>query len=156
MTEPTKVSGSIKAVTFYEVIKGVGAVITALALWAWHNNVPLLIQSANNAWVQHFGTLFSTQVEALIRVAQQASENWALFTLFIFGYASLRFIEAYGLWTDKTWAYWFSVLGYGVFIPAEIYYLIARPFDWFKLVVLLLNVLVVVVVYKHMRRKGLI
>ena len=62
MTEPTKISGSIKAVTFYEVIKGVGAVITALALWAWHNDVSLWIQSANKAWVQHFGTLFSTQV----------------------------------------------------------------------------------------------
>ncbi len=156
MTEPTKVSGSIKAVTFYEVIKGVGAVVTALALWAWHNDVSLWIESVNHAWVQHFGTLFSAQVESLTRVAQQASENWALFILFILGYASLRFVEAYGLWTDRTWAYWFSVLGYGVFLPAEVYYLITRPFDWLKLAVLLLNILVVIVVYKQMRRKGLI
>lgn len=156
MTEPTEVSGSIKAVTVYEVIKGVGAVITALALWAWHNDVSLWIESANHAWAKHFGTLFSAQVETLTRVAQQASENWTLFLLLILGYASLRFIEAYGLWTDKTWAYWFSVLGYGIFLPAEVYYLIARPFDWLKLATLLLNVLVVVVVYKQMRRKGLI
>lgn len=156
MTEPPSTSGSIKAVTLYEIIKGVGAVITALALWAWHNNVSLLIEAANHAWVQHFGLLFSVQVEALTRVAQQASQNWAVFTLLIFGYASLRFIEAYGLWKDKTWAYWYSVLGYGVFVPVEVYYLIARPFDWFKLAVLILNIVVVIVVYKHMRRKGLI
>lgn len=156
MTEPTKVSGSIKAVTLYELIKGVGAVLTALALWTWHSNVSLLIDSANKAWVEHFGGLINVQIQALIRAAERASQNWTMFTLFILGYASLRFIEAYGLWKDKTWAYWFSVLGYGLFIPVEIYYLLVRPFDWVKLAILLLNIVVVIVVYRQMRRKRLI
>ena len=156
MTEPTEISGSIKAVTLYELIKGVGAVLAALALWAWHNNVSLLIDSANRSWVAHFGDLFSVQIKALVLAADQASQNWTLFTLFILGYASLRFIEAYGLWTDRTWAYWFSVLGYGLFVPVEIYYLIVRPFDWVKLGILVLNIVVVIVVYRQMRRKGLL
>lgn len=156
MTEPTKVSGSIKAVTLYELIKGVGAVVMALALWFWHNNVSLLVELANTAWIEHYGDLFSEQIATLVRITQKASQNWTVFILLILGYASLRFIEAYGLWKDKSWAYWFSVLGYGLFIPAEVYYLIVRPFDWFKLLMLILNIIVVIVVYKNMRRKGLI
>ncbi|MCC3345138.1 DUF2127 domain-containing protein [Psychrobacter sanguinis] len=156
MTEPYQISGSIKAVTLYEVIKGFGAVITALALWAWHKEVPLLIQSANSAWIKHFGELFSVQVGALTRSALQASQNWPLFTLLILGYAALRFLEAYGLSKDKTWAYWYSVLGYGIFVPLELYYLIVRPFDWIKLGVLILNIIVIIVVYRQMRRKGLL
>jgi len=156
LTESPQVSGSIKAVTLYEVVKGVGAVLAALALWAWHSDVTDFISLANTAWVERFGTLFSVQVAALTQAAHQASQNWHIFTLIILGYASLRFIEAYGLWKDKTWAYWYSVLGYGIFIPVEVYYLIVRPFDWIKLGVLLLNVVVVIVVYKQMRRKGLL
>ncbi|WP_296405388.1 DUF2127 domain-containing protein [Psychrobacter sp.] len=156
MTESPQVSRSIKAVTLYEVVKGVGALFAALALWAWHNDVTEFISHANTAWVARFGTLFSVQVTAMIRAAHQASQNWHIFIWLILGYASLRFIEAYGLWKDKTWAYWYSVLGYGIFIPVEIYYLIVRPFDWIKLGVLLLNIVVVIVVYKQMRRKGLL
>ncbi|MGI9340374.1 MAG: DUF2127 domain-containing protein, partial [Psychrobacter sp.] len=59
-------------------------------------------------------------------------------------------------WQDRTWAYWFSVLGYGIFIPVEVYYLITSPFDWFKLFILVLNIIIVIVVYRNMKRKGLI
>lgn len=156
MIESSQTSGSIKAVTLYEVIKGVGAVITALALWAWHNNLLTLIETANSAWINRFGTLFSVQVDSLSRIVQRGAENWQLFILLVIGYASLRFIEAYGLWKDRTWAYWFSVLGYGLFIPLEVYYLIVRPFDWFKLGVLLLNIVVVIVVYRQMKQKRLL
>ena len=46
----------------------------------------------------------------------------------------------------------FGVLGYGVFIPIEIYYLITGPFDWLKLGVLALSdLLIVFVVYCNMK-----
>ncbi|PNK61305.1 DUF2127 domain-containing protein [Psychrobacter sp. FDAARGOS_221] len=154
--EPPQVSGSIKAVTLYEIIKGVGAILIALALWSYHSQVLVFIDDANQAWVTRFGNLFEVQVDSLTRLAQRGAENWQLFMLIIFGYAGLRFIEAYGLWRDKTWAYWFSLLGYGLFLPLEFYYVIVRPFDWFKLGVLILNIVVVYVVYRQMRHKGLI
>ncbi|WP_019673895.1 DUF2127 domain-containing protein [Psychrobacter lutiphocae] len=153
---PNTVSTPIKAVTYYELLKGGGAIVIGLALWSYHNQVSTFIDDINHAWVDHFGNLFSIQVDSLTRVAQQGAENWQLFLAVIFGYASLRFVEAYGLWHDKTWAYWFSVLGYGLFIPLELYYIIVRPFDWFKLIVFVLNLAVVYIVYRQMRRKGLI
>nr|WP_317200640.1 DUF2127 domain-containing protein [uncultured Psychrobacter sp.] len=149
-------SESIKAVAIYEIVKGVGALLGAAALVLWHNDLEHWLASANDSWRRYFGTLLAPQVESTIQIAQQASQNWTLFLLFIVFYVSLRFIEAYGLWQDKTWAYWFSVIGYGIFIPVEIYYLVISPFDWFKLSILILNVIIVIVVYRSMRQKGLL
>lgn len=149
-------SESIKAVAIYEVAKGVGALLGAGALWSWHTDLEHWLTTATDSWQQTFGQLLAPQVDSAVRIAQQASKNWSLFLLLIFAYASLRFLEAYGLWQDKTWAYWFGVLGYGVFIPIELYYLIVSPFDWFKLGILVSNLLIVVVVYRNMKRKGLI
>lgn len=149
-------SESIKAVAIYEVIKGIGALLGAGALWSWHADLDHWLTTATVSWQQTFGQLLAPQVDSAVRIAQQASKNWPLFLLLIFAYASLRFLEAYGLWQDKTWAYWFGVLGYGVFIPIELYYLIVSPFDWFKLGILVSNLLIVVVVYRNMKRKGLI
>ena len=149
-------SESIKAVAIYEMVKGLGALLGAVALWSWHSNLARWLTTATVSWQHSFGQLFAPQFDSVIRIAQQASKNWPLFLLLIFAYASLRFLEAYGLWQDRTWAYWFGVLGYGIFIPIEIYYLIARPFDWFKLGILILNIFIVIVVYRNMKRKGLI
>jgi len=149
-------SESIKAVAIYEIVKGVGALLGAGALWLWHSDLQQWLTTATSSWQQYFGQLLAPQVESTIAIAQRASQNWPLFLLFICIYASIRFIEAYGLWQDRTWAYWFSVLGYGVFIPVELYYLVTSPFDWFKLSILILNVIIVIVVYRNMKRKGLI
>lgn len=149
-------SESIKAVAIYEVVKGVGALIGAGALWSWHTNLDHWLTMATASWQQRFGQLLEPQVESAVQIAQHASKNWPVFLLLIVVYASLRFVEAYGLWEDKTWAYWFGVLGYVIFIPIEVYYLIVSPFDWFKLGILVLNIVIVIVVYRNMKRKGLI
>ena len=149
-------SESIKAVAIYEIVKGVGALIAAGALGLWHRDLDQWLATATQTWQRYFGQLLAPQVESTVALAQKASKNWTLFLLFIFVYISLRFIEAYGLWQDKTWAYWFSVIGYGIFIPIELYYLIVSPFDWFKLGILLLSIVIVIVVYRNMKRKGLI
>ncbi|ALF59243.1 DUF2127 domain-containing protein [Psychrobacter urativorans] len=149
-------SESIKAVAIYEIVKGVGALLGASALWFWHTDLERWLATATHTWQQKFGQFLAPQVDSTVQIAQQASKNWPLFLLLIFAYASLRFIEAYGLWQDKTWAYWFSVIGYGIFIPIELYYLVTSPFDWFKLGIFLLNIIIVIVVYRNMKRKGLI
>ena len=149
-------SESIKAVAVYEIVKGISALTAAGALGLWHKDLEQWLATATQTWQQYFGQLLAPQVDSTVALAQKASQNWTLFLVFIFFYASLRFIEAYGLWQDKTWAYWFSVIGYGIFIPIELYYLFTGSFDWFKLAIFLLNVIIVIVVYRNMKRKGLI
>lgn len=152
----TTSSESIRAVAIYEVVKGVFALLAGGALWSWHTDLAHWFKTIAISWHQSFGHLLAPQIDSAVRITQHASKNWALFLLLIFAYASLRFFEAYGLWQDKTWAYWFGVLGYGIFIPIELYYLIVRPFDWFKLIILISNILIVIVVYRNMKRKGLL
>lgn len=146
---------SIKAVAIYEIAKGVGASLAAIAILIWHGEIATKVAQVSQGWHTQGGWL-SQPIDTLLKMAEQASKHWQLAIVLIAIYVSLRFIEAYGLWTDKTWAYWFSVIGYGVFIPLELYYLFARSFDWFHLVIFLLNVLIVWVVYRNMKSKGLI
>lgn len=149
-------SESIKAVAIYEIAKGVAALLAAAALWHWHDDISTWLSSVTRLWHYYFGQLLITQIDSFASNAERASQHWTIAVWLIIGYASLRFIEAYGLWKDKTWAYWYSVLGYGVFIPIELYYLLTQTFDWFKLAIFILNVVIVVVVYRNMKRKGLL
>lgn len=149
-------SESIKAVAIYEIVKGIGALLGAGALWLWHDDLERWLDTATVAWQQNFGHFLAPQVESIVKIAQDASDNWDLFLFVIFIYAAIRFIEAYGLWQDKIWAYWFSVIGYGLFIPIELYYLVSNPFDWFNLAIFVLNIVIVIIVYRNMKHKGLI
>ncbi|HZQ73989.1 MAG TPA: DUF2127 domain-containing protein [Burkholderiales bacterium] len=38
-------------------------------------------------------------------------------------YASLRFVEAYGLWRERRWAEWLAAVSGGLYIPFELYHL---------------------------------
>ena len=57
-------------------------------------------------------------------------------------YASLRLIEAYGLWRGRRWAEWLAALSGGIYVPVEIYEL-TRGVSWIKVAALLLNAAVV-------------
>ena len=36
-------------------------------------------------------------------------------------YSTVRFVEAYGLWRQKTWAEWLALVGGCIYLPLEIY-----------------------------------
>jgi uncharacterized membrane protein (DUF2068 family) len=57
-------------------------------------------------------------------------------------YATLRFVEAYGLWRARRWAEWLAALSGGIYVPVEIYEL-ARRVTWIKVGALVLNAAVV-------------
>jgi uncharacterized membrane protein (DUF2068 family) len=65
-----------------------------------------------------------------------------LLAAFAFLYASLRLIEAYGLWQGFTWAEWFGAITGGIYIPIEIYEL-AQGLSWAKLALLSVNIWIV-------------
>ena len=57
-------------------------------------------------------------------------------------YATVRFVEAYGLWHERRWAEWLAALSGGVYVPVEIYELINHA-TWLKAGALVLNLIVV-------------
>lgn len=66
-------------------------------------------------------------------------------------YASVRFVEAYGLWHGRRWAEWFAVASSGVYVPLEMYEL-SQGFTWLKLFMLATNLAIVVYLGAVLRR----
>lgn len=153
---PHHATKAIKAVASYEIIKGVAALALAMSVLLWHSHLPDIAAHLVRFLHHVFGHFFSEPLDSVGRHADKASENWLKAFWFIIGYAALRFIEAYGLYKDKTWAYWYSVLGYGIFIPIELYSIVTKPFELLTVLTFLLNVIIVIVVYLNMRKKGLL
>ncbi|HXA15276.1 MAG TPA: DUF2127 domain-containing protein [Opitutaceae bacterium] len=54
-------------------------------------------------------------------------------------YSSILLLEGIGLWLDKRWAKYLTVVATGAFVPGEIYACVHK-FNWLKLGVLILNV----------------
>ena len=57
-------------------------------------------------------------------------------------YAGMRFLEAYGLWRERSWAKWLAAISEGIYLPVEIYELFARV-TWPKVTVLITNIAIV-------------
>ncbi|MCH1923954.1 DUF2127 domain-containing protein [Shewanella sp. C32] len=59
-----------------------------------------------------------------------------------FAYATIRFIEAYGLWKAYLWTEWFALASGAIYLPFEIYELFVRT-NVLTVVVLAVNIAVV-------------
>lgn len=57
-------------------------------------------------------------------------------------YSIVRFVEAYGLWRERTWAEWFALISGALYVPFEVYELVRRP-SLIHVAVLLINLAVV-------------
>jgi uncharacterized membrane protein (DUF2068 family) len=62
-------------------------------------------------------------------------------------YSTGRFVEGYGLWHQRHWAEWFAVISGAMYVPFELFAMIAHP-HWTKLVVLVVNILVVLYILR--------
>lgn len=66
-------------------------------------------------------------------------------------YASIRLVEAYGLWRQKHWAEWLGILSGGIYLPIEIYELL-EGVSWAKAVLILVNGFIVAYLGHELRR----
>lgn len=141
---------AVKVVAVFELLKGMAAVLMAGLISYYHQDLPKVfaLLKQMTTWAQQ--PFFNQQLTWLEVFTHK---NWVLIVLGVVAYAGLRFVESMGLWLEKAWAYWLAVLGYGVYIPVEAYYLLTQP-SIERGLLLLLNVVIVVVVYRNMRRHG--
>ncbi|WP_457098163.1 DUF2127 domain-containing protein [Lysobacter sp. P5_B9] len=59
-----------------------------------------------------------------------------------FGYAALRFVEAWGLWRVRRWGSWLGCISAAVYLPLDVYALVQHP-GWLAVTVLVVNLIVV-------------
>jgi uncharacterized membrane protein (DUF2068 family) len=57
-------------------------------------------------------------------------------------YATVRFIEAYGLWRLRAWAEWFAIVSGSIYVPIEIYE-VFKHVTWLRVTVLIVNLVIV-------------
>jgi len=57
-------------------------------------------------------------------------------------YSIVRFVEAYGLWRERTWAEWFALISGALYVPFEAYEIVRRT-TLIHVAVLLINLAIV-------------
>jgi uncharacterized membrane protein (DUF2068 family) len=58
-------------------------------------------------------------------------------------YSTVRFVEAYGLWHEKSWAEWFAVISASLYLPIETYKFIEKR-DWLTFSIPVINLGIVI------------
>ena len=67
-------------------------------------------------------------------------------------YSTIRLVEAYGLWKQKTWAEWLALLGGCIYLPLEVYE-IWRKASFLHISALVVNLVIVLLVAKVLLQK---
>jgi uncharacterized membrane protein (DUF2068 family) len=132
----------VKTVAILEAVKGVLLLLVGIgALSLVHQNLRVLAAALVGRLhlnpEHHFAGSF-------IAAADHITDGrlWLIASMG-FLYAMFRFVESYGLWFEKVWAEWLAVVSGGIFVPLEIYEVVAKH-TWVRVSALLVNLAVVV------------
>lgn len=133
--DPEHVKG-VRTVATIEFTKGVIVVLAGLGLVSMrHKNIwgvaESLLEFLHVSPYHHYVGVF---IDLVSRVSDVRLWKIAL----VAGvYATLRFIEAYGLWYVLPWAEWMAAITGGIYIPFEIADLVrhSTPIRWLILII---------------------
>ena len=131
----------IRLIAAFEAFKGVLVVIAGIGLLSLiHKDLQAiaehLVEHLHLNPAGHYSQVF---IEAATHVDDA---KLRLFAAFAFLYATLRFIEAYGLWKLRTWAEWLAIISGSIYLPIEIYELFKKT-TLIRGSILLVNIIIV-------------
>lgn len=145
--ETTDPHAGLRAVALFEAIKGLFALLVAGALAA---SGPDALRDRTERVLHWAGVDTGQGGAALLDTITPQTLHIAIVVALI--YAAMRLVEAWGLWRHRAWASWLGLIGAAVYLPFEIHALWRHP-DWLTWTVLLLNLLVVLVLARDLRRR---
>ena len=136
-----RIADTMKAVSLLEAAKG------AVVLLAGFGAFSLIHRDVQRIAEQLVGHLHLNPAKYYPRIfldtaAHLTDSRLWLMTILALSYATIRFIEAYGLWRKRQWAEWFAAVSGGIYIPFEIYELFKKV-DFLSISFFILNVLIV-------------
>ena len=67
-------------------------------------------------------------------------------------YGALELVEGVGLWLDRLWAEYLTVIATSVLIPLEVYELVRKPSMW-KAIGIAVNILIVIYLARRLHRR---
>lgn len=132
----------LRAVASLEGLKGILAIIAGIGLFTLlHKDLGDIAENIVEAL--HLNPAHRI-AQAFINAADRVSDTRIVtFACIAFGYAVIRFVEAYGLWHARAWAEWFAIISGGVYLPWEVVEVAKHPHHVLRWIVLLINILVV-------------
>lgn len=133
---------ALRAVASLELAKG--AVVLLLGFGA----VSLVHKDAWDVaeWVLHFLHVNPDHhhyAQVFLNLADNVTDKklWAM-AAGAMAYSIVRFVEAYGLWLERTWAEWFALISGALYVPFEAYEVVRRVTP-VHVSVLLINLVIV-------------
>jgi|SRR5579871_6549737 len=133
----------LRTVAFLEALKGVIALLVALAfIHMVRRDVDFGDIAERILHFLHIG-LHHRLAQQFLNAADKLSDTRVATVLAIaVAYATLRFVEGYGLWKQRAWAEWLAIISGCLYIPFEVERLVLHPNEihW---IVLAINILVV-------------
>jgi len=113
-------AAGLRAVAILEAAKGLLVLLLELGLLALiHKNLADVAEHI----VRHLHLNPEHELgHAIINAASKVTDRrlWAIAAGGV-AYATVRFVEAYGLWNRRVWAEWFALLSGALYLPWEIY-----------------------------------
>ncbi len=114
-----------------------------------HEGVTLVMRVA--AWL-HVEPQWQPLVRGVQGLANVDLARLQLLDLTCFAYAALYLIQGIGLWFDRWWAEWLTVIMTSLLLPFECYELVKDP-RWSVALVLALNLAVVAYLIRRLRQR---
>jgi uncharacterized membrane protein (DUF2068 family) len=133
----------LRTVAFVEALKGVLALIGAYVfIHLIRRDVDFEEAAEHILFFFHISPYHRLSQQFLNAADKMSDASVATILGIAIAYASLRFLEGYGLWRQRVWAEWLAIVSGCLYIPIEVWKLIRHPNElhW---VILTINILVV-------------
>jgi uncharacterized membrane protein (DUF2068 family) len=130
----------LRAVAIFEAAKGVLVLVLAATLVAMRNRMEGLASEL----LYHLHIGFDHRwAQALLHGASDLGDMriWTVLVAAL-AYATVRFVEAWGLWYRRVWAEWFALLSGALYLPLEILK-VAEHHHWETIAILAINLAIV-------------
>lgn len=130
-------AAALRAIATLEAVKGLAVLLLGIILLFVHKHVEDFTESL----LFHLHVDLDRRVgHAVMRAAMKLTDA-RLITILVAAtsYATVRFIEAWGLWHRRVWAEWFALLSGALYLPWEILRIAERP-DWDRVGLLIVNI----------------
>lgn len=145
-------SGVLRLIAVFKLLKAL--LLIAVGLGALKLLDPAVAAQAE-AWLH--GLAMSSDRRAmqgvLVFVSRLTPERLEALGIAAFLYGALFATEGIGLWLEKRWAEYLTVIATGSFVPFEVYELARRP-TLPRMAALVLNLAVVAYLIYHLRRRS--
>ena len=141
----------VRAIAVFEAVKGTIGLIAGFGLLSlMHRDVADFAEdTVGFLHLNSEGRLAHRVVETITKLNPANIKIFFALSLF---YATIRYVEAYGLWRLRAWAEWFAIISGMAYIPIEIYELIHKP-TFVRAGILIINIAMVVYLYSFRKEQ---